>query len=461
MAIADITAYKALFKTLFPDYAIKRVVYRNSPLFAIVEKDESFFGSDMKMPVIIDGNAGYSPKLSTAINAADPTKSEAFTITRAKMYGVLKIDREMMLASGDKKGAFASGMQVETEGLFYSLGRQFTYDLYGDGKGYLGFIGATTVLGSPTVVLANANDVIWYQRGQFYQIANPATDTLRASTTLKVNSVNRSAGTVTFDANISSVAGAALGDGIVVADSLNARIRGLRAWLVVPTAALFFGVDRTVDPTRLAGHILDCSAAGSPTVVFDILQELCKRVFREGGRPDVAVMHVDPMQRLLNYLEGKSVQIRWVEETMESVIRRETGAKARRMSDEMDTDAGFGEGLGKPGSKADLFDNVPDAGVPAGIIGQAGFSGIKLFTQSGPLTVFADPACPSADIFVLQTDTWKICSLGSVPDIIDEDGLDFLRSSTDDAFELRAAYMAQLGCKAPGFNGRAINVPAG
>lgn len=459
MAIADITAYKALFKTLFPDYAIKRVVYRNSPLFAILEKDENFFGSDMKMPVIIDGNAGYSPKLSTAITAADPTKSEAFLLTRKKMYGVLKIDREMMRASLDKKGAFASGMQVETEGLFYSLGRQFVYDLYGDGKGYLAFIGASTVLGGPTAVLANPNDVIWFQRGQLYQIANPGTDTLRASTTLKVISVNRTAGTVTFDANISSVAGAALADGIVVADSLVNRMSGLRAWLVTPTATLFFGVDRTVDPTRLAGQILDCSVAGSPTVIFDIIQELCKRVFREGGRPDVCVMHVDPMQKLLNYLEGKSIQVRWVEETMESVIRRETIKKAREANDEMDTDAGIGEGLGK-NAKSNQFDHVPGYEPLQGIIGQAGFSGIKLFTQSGPLTVFADPACPSTDIFVLQTDTWKICSLDSVPALIDDDGLDFLRSATDDAFELRAVYMAQLGCKAPGFNGRAINVPA-
>lgn len=426
-------------------------------MFAILEKDENFYGSDMKMPVIIDGNAGYSPKLSTAITAADPTKSEAFTLTRAKMYGVLKIDREMMLASQDKRGAFASGMQVECEGLFYSLGRQFTFDLYGDGLGYLAFIGATTVLAGPTAVLSNPNDVVWFQRGQLYQIANPGTNTLRAATTLKVVSVNRSAGTVTFDANINTVAGAALADAILVADSLNVRMRGLRAWLVVPTATLFFGVDRTVDPTRLAGQVLDCSAAGSPTVVFDIVQELCKRVFREGGRPDVCIMHSDPMQKLLNYLEGKSVQVRWVEDKLEDIVRRETTAKARRMSDEMNTDAGFGAGLG-PAKNAG-FDAVP-AETQQGIIGQAGFTGIKLFTQSGPLVVLADPACPSTDIFVLQTDTWKVVSLGSVPDLIDDDGLDFLRSSTDDAFELRAVYMAQLGCKAPGFNGRAINVPA-
>ncbi len=455
MAIADITAYKALFKTLFPDYAIKRVVYRNSPLFAILEKDENFYGENMKMPVIIDGNAGYSPKLSTAITAADPTKSEAFLLTRKKMYGVLKIDREMMRASMDKKGAFASGMQVETEGLFYSLGRQFVYDLYGDGKGYLGFIGATTVLASTLLVLSNPNDVIWFQRGQLYQIGNPATDTLRASTTLKVVSVNRAAGTVTFDANISTVAGAALADGIVVADSIANRMSGLRAWLVSPTATLFFGVDRTVDPTRLAGQILDCNAAGSPTVIFSIIQELCKRVFREGGRPDVCVMHVDPMQKLLDYLEGKSIQVRWVEETVESVIGRETARKAREKNDEMNEPADNGGFKIKP----DPMDYVPAVNAPDGIIGQAGFSGIKLFTQSGALVVMADPACPSTDIFVLQTDTWKICSLDSVPALIDDDGLDFLRSATDDAFELRAVYMAQLGCKAPGFNGRAINVP--
>lgn len=459
MAIADLNAYKALFKTLFPDYAIKRVVYRNSPLYAILEKDENFVGPDMKMPVIIDGNSGYSPKLSTAITAADPTKSEAFLLTRAKMYGVLKIDREMMLASQDKKGAFASGMQVECEGLFYSLGRQFTFDLYGDGLGYLAFIGSTTVLAGPTAVLANPNDVVWFQRGQLYQIANPGTNALRASTMLKVVSVNRSAGTVTFDANISTVAGVQLGDAILVADSLNVRMKGLRAWLVVPTATLFFGVDRTVDPTRLAGQVLDCSAAGSPTVVFDILQELCKRVFREGGRPDVCVMHVDPMQKLLNYLEMKSIQYREVEESLESVVARETAQKARRMNDEMNTEATNASGLG-PGNKANLFDNVPGTGMPQGIIGQAGFTGIKIFAQSGALTVLADPACPSTDIFVLQTDTWKICSLGSVPDLIDDDGLEFLRSATDDAFELRAVYMAQLACKAPGFNGRAINVPS-
>ena len=51
-------------------------------------------------------------------------------------------------------------------------------------------------------------------------------------------------------------------------------------------------------------------------------------------------------------------------------------------------------------------------------------------------------------------DTWKLYSLKPVPHIQKPDGLMALRRATADGIEVRIASYAQLGCKAPGWNGK-------
>jgi hypothetical protein len=459
MGAADISNQSALLKTRFPEYAIKRCVYRASPLNSIFERDETFDGDDMKMPVIIEGAAGYSTDFATAQADADPTKQEAFRLVRKPFHGVSKIKEELFRATKNKRGAFQSAASTQVEGIFYSMGRQLTFDLYGDGKGYVAFIKTGTTIASTTALLTEPNDSIWFQRGQTYQLVDVAAGSgagaLRATTKLKCVSVNRKTGAITFDNNLNTVTGAAVGDAFVVAGTFNNRWSGLRAWLVDnPSATLFFQVNRTVDPTRLAGQVIDGSQVAN---IFEAFEEVCKAIYREGGMANVGLCHPDKMQRLIMYLESKSVKVEQIRVGIDQILSAEYAARARDSGDEgMDSNADFGDWK----KMADLQKVMPGFEAPAGHYATAGYAGISINTQCGPLAVYSDPSCPSNELFALQSDTWKICTLGGAPHVVDSDGLWLRASPNDDSVELRTQHFGNLGCKAPGFNGRVTNLPA-
>jgi len=87
---------------------------------------------------------------------------------------------------------------------------------------------------------------------------------------------------------------------------------------------------------------------------------------------------------------------------------------------------------------------------PSGVVG---FEGIKVHGQKGPITVIPDQNCPVTRCYMLQLDTWKLCSLGAAPKLLKSDGMEFLRVSSEDSVEVRVGAYLQLGCHAPGWNG--------
>ncbi|MHC5062025.1 MAG: hypothetical protein ACYTFK_13185, partial [Planctomycetota bacterium] len=118
---------------------------------------------------------------------------------------------------------------------------------------------------STTLTLAKPDDITNFEVGQRLVFAANSASALRDSGAhLTVVAVNLSAGTMVMSANLNTITGLADGDAIFVkgdyeaADDRN-KISGLAAWL--PASApggsdSFFGVNRSVDPVRLAGHRL-------------------------------------------------------------------------------------------------------------------------------------------------------------------------------------------------------------
>jgi hypothetical protein len=87
-----------------------------------------------------------------------------------------------------------------------------------------------------------------------------------------------------------------------------------------------------------------------------------------------------------------------------------------------------------------------------GIQANIAYSGIQITGPKGPIKVIPDQNCQSSAFWMLQLDSWKLCSLGMAPKILKSDGLDFLRVSSEDSVEVRVGYYAQVGCHAPGYN---------
>ena len=165
-----------------------------------------------------------------------------------------------------------------------------------------------------------------------------------------------------------------------------------------PTAGqLFWGVDRSADPTRLGGVRFN----GLSETIEEALIDAAALVAREGGQPDMCFMS------FASY----------------AALEKALGAKVQYVDVKHE--------------EADIA-----------------FAGIRIHAPYGPITVIPDRNCPAQTAYLLQLDVWKLRTLGKAPHILTYglEGLEALRVSNADAMELRIGYYGNLTCSAPGWN---------
>ena len=164
---------------------------------------------------------------------------------------------------------------------------------------------------------------------------------------------------------------------------------------MTPTATTFFGVDRTVHPTRLAGSRLDQSSVPAEDTIVELAEIMAER----GARPDRVFCSPRQFSKIAKRLNAK--------------VEYENA-----------------------GGQADYS-----------------FSTVKIHTSAGALALTPDPDCPDTQGWILSMDTWRLKHLLDLPHIVMDDGLRALRRGGLDQIEIRARYYAQLVCYQPGHNG--------
>jgi hypothetical protein len=177
-------------------------------------------------------------------------------------------------------------------------------------------------------------------------------------------------------------------------------VSGLAAWVppVDPTGSdNFWGVNRSADPTRLAGLRFN---ATSYSISEGITQALALGN-REGASFDLIVIDFLSYATLIN----------------------ELGAKVQYVQLE--------------------HDEV-----------EVAFEAIHFHSAYGKIPVLADRSCQAQTAWCLTTDTWKLRTLGKAPHILTYgmEGLEGLRVGNADALEIRIAYYGNDICSAPGYN---------
>lgn len=396
----DMTTFAAALKQHYVDFTVKNLVYKNNPFHALIKKDEKFGGLNMPLPLIYGNPQGRSATFSNALAQKTNSQIKAFTLTRVSDYSLANIQNEVLEASQGDSDAFMRAATTEIDGAIQACIRSLAGAEYRSGTGSIGSIASTATVASTTLLLANVEDIVNFEVGM--TIAASATDGgANRSGSAVITAIDRSAGTIStsgsnWSAQITSLA---TGDYLMVAGDLNAKIKGLDAWLPMPgvlTSASFFGVDRTADSERLAGVNYDYS--GVP--IEEALIDLAARIGRAGGVPTHCFMSFQ------NYAN----------------LEKALGSKV-------------------------VYQPVKDA---EGIVG---FEGIKIHGPKGPITVLPDLNAQSDRFYMLQLDTWGMYSLGMAPKLLKSDGMEFLRVSSADAVEVRVGYYAQMGCVAPGWNG--------
>lgn len=408
MAAITFAGISAMLKVRYSPERARLMAYRRNVLLGLLPKREDFTGLNYTFAIWYAPGGGRSAAFASAQGNQAAESNQAFVLTRTTNYGVHSIGAEALRASVGKEAAFVAGRGQMMDSVVYKLARDLNNDLYRDGTGVRGRVGALP--GGNVVTLTNRNDVVHFEKGMVLVAvdgAGAATAATRAAGTnsMTITAVNRNTGQLTFGGGlITGLSAAGSGDWLIaIGDAANAgakvKLSGMDSWLD-PSAAALFGVTRTDDTQRLAGIHYD----GSLQTVEEALIDAGSLAVEADASPEFVIMN--PLRRadLAKSLQQKAVY------------------------DVKSSD------------------------------GRVFYSSITVETGAGPVKVLSDPCCPANVAYMLQPDTWEFVSLDSVPHIADEDGLTILRSGTADEYEVRFRYWAQLGCHAPGMNVR-ITLP--
>ncbi len=408
----------AALKELYTDDKeyMKDLVYKENPFLALVPKNESpdgFAGKYIPVPLEYGTPQGRAHPFANAQAQQTATSLASFFVYVISDYQLVTITNLLMEQTKSNAGAFVDAAKLQMDGGFRNLTNNIAFELFGDGTATRGFIGATNAAGAPTyiITLSNAQQVVQFEVGMLlvnFVIAGGVISAISASTAT-ITAVDRANGIITVLASAVDASWSAVGNGLgingdIVAGTVSTgsslALSGLQAWIPIaspsPTDS-FWGVNRSADPTRLAGLRYNAQAY----TIEEGLTNALAFLNREGGKPDLCIMDFASYAALVNSLGAK---VQYVQVKHDEV--------------------------------------------------EVAFEGITFQSAYGRVTVLADRSCPPQTAYLLTMNTWKLRSLGKVPHILTYgmEGLEGLRVGNADALEVRIGYYGNLICSAPGWN---------
>lgn len=413
MSAATSTTFDALLKQMWPQSEIYDLLYENMPAYALVKKETDFFEKIRNIAVGIGATQGAGADFTTAKNSKAPSTEKAFAVTTVSYYSLFSVTRKLIRQSQNKRGAIAAALERESSLALKTWKRDMGILLFGNGGGSLGQVSSGQ--STATVTLTTASDHRHFEPNMTLAVSSddgsgtsPAG--VRAGTVV-VKSVSPSNGTVTIMSgnwsdvgNIPAIAGS---DFIFRNGNYASCIKGFGGWLpsTDPTSGdSWFGVDRSVMPTRTAG-IRKTVTGLSPR---EGLMTSAMAVFDNGGAPSHEFRHTADFLNIQLELQ----------------------------------------------SAGNLLVVKDQAEKPDGMMFGIDFEGLSVMGPVGPVKIFPDYNCPQGTSFMLQLDTWMLAGTGDFPYIDAQDGNRILREESADAYEGRIVGDLQFYCEAPGYNCR-------
>lgn len=413
----------AALKELYTDDKeyMKDLVYKENPFLALVPKNESpdgFAGKYIPVPLEYGTPQGRAHTFSNAQNQQTPTSLVSYFVYVIEDYQLVTITNLLMEQTKTNAGAFVDAAKLQMDGGFRNITNNIAFELFGDGTGTRGVSTSastqnSTVVGGTVLPLSNAQNIVNFEVGMLL-VASATQGGAVSTDTVLITGVDRAAGIVYGTASASSLSGNwAIGSGAAYltisgdlptggASSTSSflALSGLQAWLPVTTPSStdsFWGVNRSADPTRLAG----CRFNAQSYTIEEGLTNALAFLNREGGKPDLCIMDFASYASLVNALGAK---VQYVQVNHDEV--------------------------------------------------EVAFEGITFQSAYGRVTILADRSCPPQTAYLLTMNTWKLRSLGKVPHILTYgmEGLEGLRVGNADALEIRIGYYGNLICSAPGWN---------
>jgi hypothetical protein len=401
MSIIAISDSTELLKILYPDSLPDMIVRQQSKFYNNIKKTTQFGGKWREVTLTYAGGAGISGDYGTAYANVSATKEASFAVTRGKLYGITKIEGEAIAGTLSDKMALAKMLEHNIREANKKLQRALITQLWSLGGG------AITKMTAAGCTVTNAyftcsptSDAVKFEVGDHFNFASGMTTGLRdLGKALTVVAVNAATGVVTFDAAINTVAGVAATDYVFREGTFGKALTGIRGWIPITApvygADSFFGVDRGVDVTKLAGIRYD----GTGQNHLDAIGDYSALELTLGASTDMVLMSPRDFRKVDAELGGKATT--------------------------------------KIGGEVEV-----------------GHTGIIYESASGTKRIVAEAFCPQGYALPVTLDDWEMATAGACPSFLDFDGIGrLLRSETTDSVVCRMGLYGNLICNNPGRQG--------
>ncbi len=421
-----------VLKQLYSDdaWVMKDLVFNKNRFLSMVDKDESEMGLgglNFPIPVLYDVGGGGSANLGTAQTYQTAPATASFLLTTVNVYRVGSIQNQFLRASAQNIGAFMPAAKMNVKALYMGAANDVAYQMFSDGSGTRGTygLGAGSITAG-VITLDNLGQVYQFSVNMAltsFSVAYPTATQSPGAAIGYVIAVDTGAGTITVSPTLQGAAGTPSGwstaypylgragdtlfstNGLLSANML--CIAGLGAWIpsTVPGPGdSFLTVNRSVSPTKLAGLRFQGTAESIQDSLIDGTNQLAAQS-SEAGDPDVIFINPVSYQTLVKNLTGQGQY---------QMIR------------------------------AKINEEV-----------EISFKALVLPTANGEISIIQDRNCPSQTAYILTMKTWKLRSLGKIPQFLTFPGFyDMLGFPIpgQDAVEIRVGGYLNLSCNAPGAN---------
>lgn len=385
-------------KRIFPTFPPRNIASWKHPSVANMTRQEDWVGQELFKQWLEYGNPqAVGADFAKAQSVSSNSVGIAYDVAKVWKYGFATITNKAIQACKDDRGALFRAVKHEMDNGIRSFGDRLATEIVcGDGTGVLGVVSAVDG-GTLKVTLTKKWHARRFKQTMVVEASTAATiATLRAGSMI-VTKVNYKDGT--FFAGGGLIGGLAPNDYLAAYGDTQTGLTGRAAWLPLtdPGAAdSFYGVNRSANPTLLAGHRLDSTAASNS--IMENADDLGATMMTTGASPD----------------EGYLSPVNW------NRLKKDLQATVRRS----------------------------DARV-----GKFGLNFIEQTLPGGDIKWYADPDMEDDRADMITSETWFLKSGGMMPAIDDSDGMTVQRVYNAPSVQARLHSNGNVVCSAPGLNG--------
>lgn len=405
------SALTKMYKTVYMNRDLSNQAKRKTPAYDSVQKMDDFDGANLTFPFNDGVPTGVGVTVADAQSLAASSSFDNWVMTtRKKLYGVLTIDAESMLAARKDVGAFLRLKQKETNELMAYMKMVLGgHAFWGDGAGNIARIVAVTGAAPVTSFTVSRWDAVKLHRKQVIQFNANRTGNSGTMKGLvaRITKIERTYTATTANVTIEQVTAGSdpvADDYVYLKGMYDAFPLGIAAF--IPSAApgtgsipgTLLGMDRTTDVEMKSGW----RAAWQGSI-----EETLKFLAATMGQ----------------YVDQEN-SVCWLSHYNWFRLEQELTAQNRKVIDARATQV-FGS--------------------PA----------LLVLTPDGNIPVVRDPYLDNAQAYILDMSTVEVHHLGPVLGMTDEDGLTALRQTADDGIEIRIRHLGENIVQRPFKCGRA------